>query len=205
MVSVFDPIMPPDGLLWLPWVLLSQHHIVLHDNSDDNRVWCHVPSLFFSFVRSLPLLFLTLTDLLTASVNNWESTQLSILHSFSHFIIFHFLMLFYVLLPSWKETQRVLSMTLLTQHEKTLLYVCVCVRVCESSKALSQCFNNRCNGHHDTITGPLFIVLKHRWQAGRLIRDRQVDLRGKHKVFGRLIDVIDVHNTTRLFPPHTNA
>lgn len=95
-----------------------------------------------SFSRSLSaLLFLTLTDHFTASFNSCESTlQLSFRHSFSLFIS-RFLGLFQVFLPSWTETERVLSLTLLTQHEKTSL----------SSKALLQCYNNRCNGHHDTM------------------------------------------------------
>lgn len=69
--------------------------------------------------------------------------KLSGLHSFSLFIS-RFLTLFHYLLQSWTEIQKVLSLTLLTQHEKTCVYVCVCVCACTR-------FNNRCNGHHDNM------------------------------------------------------
>lgn len=181
---------------WLPWVLLSQHlkdHLYIQVEGWKphhfpwkqwrlSRVSCPVAP---PFICSLPvLLFLTLTDLFAASVNNCESTVLSsfLLCILSHFYISRFLVLFHVLLQSCTETQRVLSLTLLTQHEKTC--VCVCVRA--SSKALLQCYNNRCNGHHDSMNlSSVYCVC---WTITDRLADRWTDgLKGTRRVFGRLI------------------
>lgn len=132
-------------------------------------------ALLLLFISAFLFLLLLLIDLFSASVNISES---SLLISFLLLILLFiacFLMLFHVSLQFWAETQRDLSLTPLTQHEKTS--VCSCDSVKRHHYSLR---HKRRNRHHDTMN----LSSVHCFTTDRLETDEQmVVCKGLHRAW----------------------